>query len=450
MPSPEQSIFFLTQLDPRAAIKGSRDPLGFQPLWTSFGRKVVGNLTTVTSSLRNFTTLLLGLYFTDRALASGNHDEGERANLFLKFEQLAAFSRNAYHEGEDENAESPRGFRRVKRKLSEGKGRVQISSAGEHQILSSQKTYGIWGLFTVAARQSGLVEQQENRLTPRAHEFVEREYLPHLSYTGSKDGAEVLRFLTKDSAFEPKGKDKRLGMALSGLLGHRVTHRERDFYTRTLVLGAEDGCDYTAGRQRQLWENISEINDAGHFEWDKPFGYEELTEVTKRADAKGQATLAGALGAIGLMEPALAAAGSLFGFMLMRNGSSLNSVGAEVRSAWGKHVRHISADRFEELRPAIQVQLTGDSADRVILMARMLCKGDYEGFARTAVEQNAEVMRARGGAPWVIVENNKLKVRLREESGGLPPAKELKRLWTNTYFINSLKSVGITVMGRHS
>jgi hypothetical protein len=411
---------------------------------------VVGNLTTVTTSLRNFTTLLLGLYFADRALGSGQFEESERANLFLKFEQLAAYSRHTYNDGEEENTESPRGFRRVKRKLSEGRGLVQISAAGEHQILSSQKTYGIWGLFTVAARQSGLVEQQENRLTPRAYEFVELEYVPHLSYAGSKDGADVLRFLAKDSAFEPKGKNRKLGKALAGLLGARVTHRERDFYTRTLVLGAEEGCDHTAGRQRQLWEDISEINDAGHFDWDEPFGYEELTEVAKRADARGQATLSEALGVIGLTEPTLAAAGSLFGFMLMRNGSALDSVAAEVRAVWGRRVRHIDADRLEELRPAIQAPLSGDSARRVIRMARMLREGDYEGFARTAVKQNAEVMRARGGAPWVTIEGNKLKVRLREESGRLPPAEELRTLWVNTYFINSLKSVGRTVTGRYS
>ena len=54
---------FLTEIDSRAAVKGSRDPLGFVPLWSHFGRQVVGNLTTVTGSVRGFTTTLLGYYF---------------------------------------------------------------------------------------------------------------------------------------------------------------------------------------------------------------------------------------------------------------------------------------------------------------------------------------------------------------------------------------------------
>jgi hypothetical protein len=56
---------FLTDLDTRAAVKGSRDPLGIQSIWTRFGRHVVGNLTTVSDSIRDFTTLLLGYHFAE-------------------------------------------------------------------------------------------------------------------------------------------------------------------------------------------------------------------------------------------------------------------------------------------------------------------------------------------------------------------------------------------------
>ena len=54
---------FLTDLDSHAAVKGSRGPLGIQLIWTRLGRYVVGNLTTVSNSVRDFTTLLLGYYF---------------------------------------------------------------------------------------------------------------------------------------------------------------------------------------------------------------------------------------------------------------------------------------------------------------------------------------------------------------------------------------------------
>src|SRR5215471_13650482 len=82
---------FLTDLDSRAAIKGSRDPLGIQQIWTRLGRHVVGNLTTVSSSVRDFTTLLLGYHFAERL--ADDLGAGSELATFLKWEQLAAYSR---------------------------------------------------------------------------------------------------------------------------------------------------------------------------------------------------------------------------------------------------------------------------------------------------------------------------------------------------------------------
>ena len=85
-----------TELDSRARIRGSRDPLGLQPVWTALGRRVVSNLTTVSSSLRNFTTLLLSRYFADRALEEGVISRESYLAAFLKVEQLCAYSRVAH------------------------------------------------------------------------------------------------------------------------------------------------------------------------------------------------------------------------------------------------------------------------------------------------------------------------------------------------------------------
>ena len=84
---------FLTDLDSRAAVKGSRDPLGIQSIWTRLGRHVVGNLTTVSDSIRDFTTLLLGYYFAERL--SNESGPGSELAVFLRWEQLAAYARAA-------------------------------------------------------------------------------------------------------------------------------------------------------------------------------------------------------------------------------------------------------------------------------------------------------------------------------------------------------------------
>jgi hypothetical protein len=88
------------------------------------------------------------------------------------------------------------------------------------------------------------------------------------------------------------------------------------------------------------------------------------------------------------------------------------------------------------------------SAERIVALAHSLRVGNYADVIRIAADQNAEVMKTRGGAPWLAIERGRLKVRLREESGFLPEARELPALWINTYFINSLKALGRKVTGR--
>ena len=84
---------FLTEIDSRAKVKGTRDPLGLVPLWSHFGRHVVGNLTTVTDSVRGFTTLLLGYHFTREVRERQGPDAESPLALFLEFEQLAGYCR---------------------------------------------------------------------------------------------------------------------------------------------------------------------------------------------------------------------------------------------------------------------------------------------------------------------------------------------------------------------
>ena len=333
-------MFFLTEIDPRAAIKGSRDALGFTPIWARFGREVVGNLTTVTSSLRGFTTLLLGLYFADRAVASPRTSEEDRSNLFLKFEQLAAYSRLALGR-ENGDASVILGSVRATRRLRDNGHSVPISASVDGQILSNQRTNGLWGLYTVAARESGMVERDEHTLTPWAQKLVESEYLPRLSYTGSKDGAQVLGFLAKESsAFEPKGVHRQLAKALAAILSAKLGRSEGRFYEQGFVRGEADGFNTTFGRQAALWEILVEMNDGGVFAWETPFGFEELREAHKQVESRGNETLASALEHIEVLEPFFVAMAEL---LAMSSGKAIDGCPISKRTCGrlGVSVFHI-------------------------------------------------------------------------------------------------------------
>jgi hypothetical protein len=86
------TVPFLTGPDSRAEIKGSRDPLGVQPIWTRLGRHCVGKLTTVTRSVRDFNVLLIGVHFAQQVAEKRGPEH--HLGTFLRWEQFAGYARS--------------------------------------------------------------------------------------------------------------------------------------------------------------------------------------------------------------------------------------------------------------------------------------------------------------------------------------------------------------------
>lgn len=86
---------FLSLLDDRAKPKGSRDPLGFELVWTHFGRKAIGNLTTITSSITNFAVALLGFHWANQLHEHTPNSSRHKSvrESFIRYEQLAGYLR---------------------------------------------------------------------------------------------------------------------------------------------------------------------------------------------------------------------------------------------------------------------------------------------------------------------------------------------------------------------
>lgn len=423
---------FFTDLDSRAAVKGSRDPLGFVPLWSRFGRRVVGNLTTVSDSVRGFTTLLLGYYFAARVLEREGAASESMLDLFLKFEQLVGYARmHASGDGQF------RGVDRVKKNLPDN-GRVVLGSDLDHQILSNQKVYGLWGLYSMPARASGLLAKGETALTPAAREFVEDNYLPVFTRAGIRDGRQVMDLLAQRTPnVLLAGKHAPLGDVIATLMSSRYSTAERRYYNGALVLGGEQ--DDTSGRQAQLAALLGVTDGA------RPFDMDELRSAIKGARKRGTdwEELTQDLRAIETLESVLVPAAAAFGLILNRAGLTPAKVAAELRKHWGRSLNHVAPTDMQALRPRIAIGFHDEKlADSLLQITSCLESGDYEEFVRLLLAHNAMVMQARqGAAPWIRLENNKLVVLLRDEGRPLPAPDKLRRAWWNTYFINSLKVV---------
>lgn len=123
---------FLTDIDSRAAIKGSRDSLGAQAIWTLLGRQVVGGLTTNTTSVRDFVVLLLGYWFVEKLDEAGSREEA--LPVFIRWEQRASYAR--FLAGDT----GFRGTTRTRAVLSDG-ARVTISVTDDRSVKQGEREH---------------------------------------------------------------------------------------------------------------------------------------------------------------------------------------------------------------------------------------------------------------------------------------------------------------------
>ncbi len=111
-------------------------------------------------------------------------------------------------------------------------------------ILSDQKSYGFWDLFSVSARASKLLSDGPVGLSPEARAFVERQYLPPLGPAPT----ELWKLIAKGGDVSLEPLDPVLER-LRGVVGVEPSPAEREFYRSYVCDGSR--CDQLpAGRQR--------------------------------------------------------------------------------------------------------------------------------------------------------------------------------------------------------
>jgi hypothetical protein len=416
---------FLTLEDPNAKIKGSRDPLGIQPVWAQFGRRVVTNLTTQSSPVRGFTVLILGRYFTEQLIDDGKLLKEDALSAFLRMEQMGAYARHVGHGVTGDI----RGIERVTKFAAEGKGRVHITPDQRGRILSDQKVYGLWGLFSVPARTSGLIADGPIGLTVATRDFVNTEYGPHLERSlrpllnlVASDG--VLKTRTNDPAFR----------SLKSVLGEGFSEIEADFYGRFLRDGLEVKTPHPE-RQQVFARLLAEYGDL-----DQRLGREEAVQLAEAARGTNDG-LSRALDRIIHLEALLAPASVLFDFVLTQGGQRPADVAAKLQDRWGAAVPNLNADEFAEILPEIRDASRKGTAQAAARCHEALRGGSYEDAVAAVIQWNAGVSQDRQSAPWVQLERGRLDVRYRGTEQLLPDGDALPTLWRNSYFIDSLKSV---------
>lgn len=429
-------MFFLTDLDPNAKVKGSRDPLGTLSVWTGFARQVVGNLTTQTTSLDDFRVLLIGAWLIDQTDSA----EIPQADVFLAWEQLASYARlTAAHE------EGFRGVTRAKKYLAADE--IWTSADREHQILTNQQAYGIWGLYRAAAWRCGLLSRSGPLVSaPPAVELINHHYVPLLESAWGPGARHLIAWVKRPHRLRPNTQDHRAKLeAIAACISGPLSSDERDVYLASLVNGGADGYPGSASqsvihRQTRLADHLQRVAPHGPIQRDH---VRSVAEHTESDDLRGR------LEAVLACESLLAPAVKVFSYVSQQHGVPVEDVVATLERHFDPAPTLLEAPTLGRLRHLYRTEpdlLTtfrddsGEGEDRWLRIGDALHRKDFRALILLLMQQNALVSRDRGGSVgWVTVNSkSNLDVNLVDRGHDLPQPEDVAGLWVNPYFLDNL------------
>jgi len=404
---------FLSLLDDRAKPKGSRDPLGFELTWSYFGRRVIGNLTTITSSLDNFAVALLGFYWSNQLNESIEEQNRHKPirDTFLRYEQLVDYIR---YFG---NAKDIMGITRVRQRLSDDTFKITLGVGANQQILSDQVSYGLWGLYSSAARDTNLVSGNDRLVTELGIEIADT-IIRCLGET-----ANTLLTLLQSN----KPLDRKQLQALAPAFKKAIQHKDVQAPLLEALMSGRD----KARIQRELWEITQSIFRGRQRNPKTVPEFIDAVLAKKTSQALSQA-----LHEIMSVERVLVAANNIFHYCRRKDGEKVGQILDEL----GRYYYHY----LPETLPAESFP----HKEQLQSMLMAFRNSNHEQVLREVLDLNKKVMQQRSGAAWVeVVSGKTLRVRVKSEKAELRKQKALEIDWDYDYFLGSYLNIAQMQLG---
>lgn len=394
-------ITIFSAFDDRARPKGSRDALGAEAAWSHLGRKIVGNLTTVTSNLDNFIVALLCCHYANQTGPDVQSNEAIQER-YLRAEQVAAYLKLA--------DQSPTGFLGITRaRKNFAETRIPLGAAPEAQLLASQAGYGLWGLYSSALEAAGLISGANRSLSPSGAALV---------------GAILAQFgAARWQTFRALADANWLNKTATSALAPLFTTTLSQPALRATVVSALLAIQRDCMLQAELFP-LAQAYLAGHSEVNVG---EFCSWILAHADAS--AGLKTALGRIATLDPLLALADIVMLWLQNKHGETLTTLvqilephlaGLALGDAWRDEPELPHRDFLGTLRMAA---MNADAGETI----------------RAILEQNRTLMHARGGAAWIDIDAaGRLVVRVRNDRPqDLGKLRALESEWRYNYFLFS-------------
>ena len=406
---------FLSLLDDRARPKGSRDPLGFELIWSYFGRKVIGNLTTITSSMDNFSVAVLGFYWANK-LVQKDIEESVRQKkvreVFLRYEQLTGYIR--YYS----DASDIMGITRIKSRLLDDNLKITLGLSSDQQILSDQASYGLWGLYSTAARDTGLVTGNDRKVTPLGISIAET-IINNMGDVSDK----LLSLLNSNKQLD------RIELNEYGNKFKKAIHHKN---VQSPLLEALMSGNKLDGVQCELWNKTKEIFGGKK---DKPETVSEFINIVLNSNISED--LREYIYDIINIEKVLVASNNIFHYCRRKDGVSVEGIISLIQDKYDyshlpKELPSSDFPRREQMSSILKALNKNDDATLILLL----------------LDLNKEVMQKRNGAPWLEIESgNTVRVKVKSETSELRSQKDIEEKWDYDYFLGSFLSIAKQQLG---
>ncbi len=375
-------MYFISEIDPNYRIKGSRDPLGFQSIWSAAGHKAIKHLSTVSVNLRDFMVLSYGLFFF------GERDSRQFLNFFYKFEQACAFARNI-HNGEN----SFNGIEFVIK--NKDKNEFTFSTNPSDTLLSNQRAYGVYGKYIRPYRDMAInLDSDFHLVLERSLEKTNRTFLMNF-----------IEDLLSEGISTASKEDLKCLSALLDVL----TPKEKEFYRdHILKLPGENH------PQNTLYDLLKKNETILKF---KTFQLHGLID-TLIGIQNDTGELADALKFIQHTDRVLHPVNRLFSHLLSE-------------SSWT--IKQVEEDA---LINSIDCNQNYNFNDPILRHLNSILKFKGLDMVSEIIKRNEEVSKSRGNQPWIIRERNTYKI-LYGENGQKIDSIDTDNDHEFTYFLDS-------------
>ena len=374
-------MFFITEPDINFRIKGSRDPLGFQPIWQKLGRKVIKDLSTVSGNIRDFQLMSFAWYFWE------DRPDINFMAFFYKFEQACAYTRELYF---DKSRYNGKDF--VSKRRNDLSFRLSTNNADT--ILSNQKTYGVFGKYNRPFTEMRIKYQDD---------FISvMESAIDTKSDSKKLLALVDKLITEDVVIITKEELQPIADLLAEL-----SYEEKQFYERLILETSTHKCQ---NELYHLFKKNPELRE-------NTFQLYPFIESVLKHDISLE--LKACLIEIKNTESVLYSYANLFRHL-------------QSRPVW--QLGEISEEEIFNYFPKKQDYVFGKSAVLTLNEELESLAEDKSKIALAAVNRNEMVSKRRNNSAWIKEEKGKL-VRYYPDGGREISTLDFKNAYENNYFI---------------